>query len=370
MTRIRSLTPLLLAASLIAAACGGDSDATSESSGDASPTASTASASDAETSDATTTTTEAAEEPDADEPAETTTTEAEPTTRVVSTFYGEFEVPSDPQRVVVINPSIDLAAALDVGANVIGTLSLSGEKPSSSLITDEEWDQLEVLGASVDSSLENIIAADPDLVLVAPNSEEEFELYAEALTSVPSVATSVWQNDALFVAEVVNKRDEMQALIDEYQVEADELAQRIDDEFGDPTVAFLRIRPGQLRIHSNLHFAGNIFDDVGLTMQERWVQPVDDDPVENLQRRVELISPEQIGLLADADHIFVLVRGTALQTDAEVEAARDEVLESALWATLPAVQNGDVHFVGDYWGAGTLRAAYAAVADLEAIFFG
>ncbi|MEM8706519.1 MAG: ABC transporter substrate-binding protein [Actinomycetota bacterium] len=351
----------ILAAALVAAACG---------SGDDEPIADAPSAGESAepaTSTAPTTSTVA----DRDGAASTTTIEdAEPATRIVSTEFGDFEIPSDPERVVVMNSSLDLPTAFDLGADVIGTLSFSGDKPTTALITDEEWASIEVLGSSVETSIETIVAAEPDLVLVTPNSEEEFQLYAQAVTSVPIVVTGRWQLDALQVADALNELERMDALLADYQERADDLGERIRAAYDDPTIAFFRIRPGSLRIHTSLHFAGNILDDVGLQMPEMWRREFSDDPIQNLMSRVEVISEEQVGLLADADHIFVTVQGSAAQTAAEVQAAADEIFGSALWATLPAVQNDQVNFVDGYWIAGTLRAAEAALDDLEAYFFG
>ncbi|MEM9520070.1 MAG: ABC transporter substrate-binding protein [Actinomycetota bacterium] len=360
---------MLFAPALIASACS-SSDTTASSAGANDDASSNASDASEETEESPSSDTDESSSTGTEEPGDAVEAEPEPTTRIVSTSFGDFEVPTDPRRVVVLNSSLDLPTALDVGANVIGTLSFSGEKPATSLVSDEEWAALEILGTSVETSLERIVAAEPDLVLVPPNSEEEFELYADAVTSVPIVLTNRWQDDARNVADALNKVDEIDELLDDYNARATDLGQRIRAEHGDTTIAFLRIRPGSLRIHTSVHFAGNVLDDVGLSMPEMWRREVLDDPVANIMQRVEVISPEQVGLLSDADHIFVTVQGTAAQSEAEVQQAADDILGSALWATLPAVQTGQVNFVEGYWIAGTLRAADAALGDLEAYFFG
>ncbi|MEM9464865.1 MAG: ABC transporter substrate-binding protein [Actinomycetota bacterium] len=375
---LRRLVTLVVASTLIAAGCGGSDEAAEPSSDTSSSSVSEPAddGADTEGDDTDATADEAAEEEPSASASEPVDDEAapedgtEPTTRIVSTAFGDFEVPANPERVVVMNSTLDLATAFDLGVNVIGTLSFSGGRPESSLVSEQEWARIDVLGTSVETSLEAIIAADPDLVLVTPNSEEEFELYAAAVTSVPIVLTNRWQDDARQVADARGQRNEMDVLLDDYQARADELGERIRAENGDTTIAFLRIRPGSLRVHTSVHFAGNILDDVGLQMPEMWRRDVLEDPVDNIMQRVEVISPEQVGLLNDADHIFVAVQGTAVQTEEEVAAARDEILGSALWATLPAVQADRVNFVEGYWIAGTLRAASAALDDLETYFFG
>ncbi|MEM7287221.1 MAG: hypothetical protein AAF480_12780, partial [Actinomycetota bacterium] len=79
---------------------------------------------------------------------------------------------------------------------------------------------------------------------------------------------------------------------------------------------------------------------------------------------------EQLGLIADADYIFILPVGTFAQSQDDVDAAVADVEASALWQTLPAVQGERVEVVGGHWFVGSLRAANTALAEVERFFFG
>ncbi|MEM7275290.1 MAG: ABC transporter substrate-binding protein [Actinomycetota bacterium] len=345
---------LLLAMTAVAIACSSAPDDSAE----------TASTADAETTDAPaeTTTTQAPTEEPVDESAEL------PTVRSITTDFGTFEIPAEPERILVLDPVIALPTALDLGAPVVGTLSSTGDAAINALITDEEWAGLEILGSSTQASLEAVAAAEPDLILISPTSEEEFELYAQIAPAVPLVLTNRWQDDAALVAEALGSTAEFEQQLADYQARADEIGEAIDEGDGDPAIAVVRIRPDQIRVHTSVHFAGNVLDDVGVRIPEDWIREPLEDPVANLRQRIQPISLEQLGLLDTADHLLVLVEGTPAQSDADVTAAFDEVTGSALWAGLPAVQAGNVHIVERHWLAGSLRAARLSIEDLATIF--
>lgn len=359
-TPIARLLGLVVAASLVAAACGGGDDNSSDEADSGESTNSvTDAAADGSTAEADDDGADGAGTEAADDGAET-----EEATRVVATDFGDFEVPADPQRVLILDPVVALPTVLDLGVPVIGTLSTTEGRPPASMVTEDEWGALEVLGTTNAASVEAVAAAEPDLILLQPNSEEEFLLLAEVAPAVPIVLSNRWQDDARQVAEAVGRSDEMEQRLADYQARADEVGAAIDEAVGDPTVVILRIRADQIRVHTSVHFAGNILSDVGMRMPEEWVREPLEDPVANLQQRIERISLEQLGLLATADHIIVLVAGTPSQSADEVAAAVDDVLESALWATLPAVQNDNVHLADAHWLSGSERAAALAVEDV------
>ncbi|MEM7141783.1 MAG: iron-siderophore ABC transporter substrate-binding protein [Actinomycetota bacterium] len=362
----RGLLAGLASLALVAAACGGDSDDASPEPTSA-PDPTTASVADESSTD------EPVDEAPPTEDADDTEDpgDPEPSTRTVTSDLGEIEVPTDVERVAVLEPVIALPTALDLGAPVVATWeSIGGGRPSSSMVTEAEWDRLEIVGAGGDPNLEALAALDPDLILFFPSTEEEYNLVAEIAPTVPVVVSNRWQDDSLLVAQAFGKVDEMERQLADYQSRADDVGARIDAELGDPQVAILRFRPDSIRVHTSVHFAGNLLSDVGLSMPEEWVRERLADPVANVSQRVEQISLEQLGLLSTADHLIVLVQGRAGQTQEEVDAAFAEVESSALWQTLPAVQNDNLHFVESYWLAGSLRAANAALDDIEESFLG
>ncbi|MEM9203568.1 MAG: ABC transporter substrate-binding protein [Actinomycetota bacterium] len=372
-SRMRVLV-LVAAAALVAAACGGgnessDSDSASSASAAASETASaseSASGSASATDDS-----ETASEPEPE--AEPEETEAEPEEpagpRQVETPLGTFEVPADPQRVVITDANVALPLAFDLGVQVYGTWDAAGlNSPARTLLSQEEWDSLELVGSGITPNVELLAASEPDLVIHPPLTDDDVDLISPFSAIVPIETTLAWRDDARVIADALNRSDELDALIADYDERAAALAARIDEEIGDPSVAVLRVRPDSQRVHTNLHFSGELLTDMGLRVPDDYL--FEPGPSRNDSTLLVNLSNEQIGLLTDVDYIFVMPVGTFVQTEEEVAASLEALQSGALWQTLPAVQEGRVTTVGAHWFFGSLRAANLALADVEAFFFG
>ncbi|MEM7141789.1 MAG: ABC transporter substrate-binding protein [Actinomycetota bacterium] len=357
--RNRFATLLVLA--LFAAACGDDGG------GDDTASAPVESAPVGEPADDATASAPAddapAEDPASDDAA------PEPATRILETELGDFEVPARPERIVVTDATVALTTVLDLGVDVYGTWDVSGTgEPVGLLVTEEEWAGIEIVGSGIEPNIEALAASLPDLVLHRPIIDGDIEAIAELAPVAPLVPSLSWQDDDRFIADALGRQEEMDALLADYAARADALAARIDAEIGDPSVAVLRIRPDSIRVHTNLHFAGELLDDVGLRVPDDFVE--EPGPTRADSTLLVRISIEQLGTLSDADYIFVLPVGTQAQSQEAVDAAVAEVQASALWQRLPAVQNDQVVVVDNYWFVGAHRAANAALADVEEIFFG
>ncbi|MEM7091706.1 MAG: ABC transporter substrate-binding protein [Actinomycetota bacterium] len=295
--------------------------------------------------------------------------ESTPATRVITTPVGDFEIPTDPERIVITDTAIGLPTAFDLGVPVYGTWDISGRgTPDGTVLTDEEWVTLEIVGSGTTPNIETLAASAPDLIIHRPILDGDLELLGEVAPVLPVVPTLDWQQDAQLLANALGRGEELADLVADYDARAEALSARIDDELGDPSIAVLRIRPDSMRVHTNLHFSGELLDAVGLRVPDAFTaQPATDRLDSTLLVRLSL---EQIGMLADADYIWILPVGTAVQSQEDVDAAVAEVQANALWQTLPAVQAGRVDVLGSYWFVGSLRAATWSLDDIERMLFG
>ncbi|MEM9464470.1 MAG: ABC transporter substrate-binding protein [Actinomycetota bacterium] len=372
------LLSVLLVLGLTAAACGGSDDSEQST---ASPSAS-ASPSSSEPADEASD--ESASEPETEDEAEPedgvdTETDEEPEAetepeepagpRVVETPLGAFEVPADPQRIVITDAGVALPLAFDLGVDVYGTWDAGGlGSPDRTLLTQEEWDSLELVGSGINPNVELLAASEPDLVIHQLISEDDVDLIQPFTAVVPFENSLSWRDDARLIADALDRVDELETLIADYDERAAALAQRIDDEIGDPSVALLRVRPDSIRVHTNLHFSGELLTDMGLRVPDDYVN----EPAGSRNESTLLVqlSAEQIGELADADYILLMPVGTFVQSQDDVNASLDALQSGALWQTLPAVQDGRVTVVGAHWFFGGLRAANLALDDVESLLFG
>ena len=228
------------------------------------------------------------------------------------------------------------------------------------------FDDTVVISENIPPRAEQLAVVDPDLMLgwtwitQEPGFDQIAALapYVGMGESVDTVGPQYAENgqfnswDLLFrsVADAVNKRAEADALVAEFDDRLEALRARRE---GEPEVRIARVQfyePGTFSYRGLNEDAAELMRRVGLT-------PVGPDETIN-DASMETL-PE-----IDADVIIVPVGGGM---PAELF---DEVSESALWQSIPAVQAGNVVVVdGELWpGLGYLWAQ-ALTDDLERLFF-
>jgi iron complex transport system substrate-binding protein len=270
--------------------------------------------------------------------------------RAVDHHQGTTEVPIDPQRVVVLDtPQLDAMAALGVTPVGSTTTDVSDEFP--------EWldglDDVEAVGTIQEPNLEAIAALEPDLILSSTfRHEEHYDMLSEiAPTVFVEDVSGSWKENFLAFADAVNRRDDAELMLEEYEERAAELGGRLGE---DTTVGIVRFLPDETRIYGPESFSGSILVDMGVPLP---------GAVADLTGDIALYpSAEEISLVEDADLIFTTVYG-----DPD-EATVDEVAGGPIWPNLPAVAAGDVHDVSDdVWMLGIgMVGANAILDDIEA----
>lgn len=251
-----------------------------------------------------------------------------------------------PQRVVVLDTGeLDNALALD--APVVGAPVADAQAYQAYLA-----DQLAGItdtGSISEPNLETIVSLNPDLIL---GSRQRYEAIYEQLAAIaPTVLTESlrvpWQSNFQLHAEALGKEARAAELQAEYDAEVAALREQLGDRI-DSTISIIRLRPGQVRLYLKNSYIGYILQDIGLPRP----------PSQDIDEFATEISLEEIAAV-DADYIFVT--GYA-QDDSDLAT----FLESPLWQTLSAVQNGRVYDVNDdTWIAGLgIQAARLVLDDL------
>lgn len=212
-------------------------------------------------------------------------------TRSVEHARGTAEVPSSPQRVVVLEP-VELDTAVALGVTPVGAAV------ASNIAGIPEYlgvDGVEPVGTVPEPDLEAIAALEPDLILGTETRHSK--LYDQLESIAPTVFLEAhsdpWQENMLVIGDALGKKDEAQELVDGFNDRCEEIKAEFDVE---GTTANL-VRPKDettLSIYGPTSFAGSALECVGLTIPEQeWKDGLQAD-----------ISPENI-LEARADHVFV-----------------------------------------------------------------
>ncbi|MCU6707905.1 ABC transporter substrate-binding protein [Paenibacillus sp. J5C_2022] len=256
------------------------------------------------------------------EPAEAT----EEDTITYTAANGEVVVPKNPQRIVV-DSKVYVGYFLALGIKPAGVPEEALHVP----YFEGQLDGVESIG-DMDSSLEQITALDPDLIITITRSKniENFEKIAPTIAI--EYGTKDYREQLLDFGKITGKEAEAQAWIDSWDAKIAEHKPMIEEAVGDGTVSILQ--PHAKGIYAFGHNYGRggeiLYGEFKLKAPEVIQQEAIDSGAGYANISLEKL-PEFAG-----DIIF-----TSPWTGDE--ANPDYVYESTLWKSLPAVKNGKVY---------------------------
>jgi iron complex transport system substrate-binding protein len=278
-------------------------------------------------------------------------TSAPQTTKRIQHAFGEIDVPTQPNRVVVLE-YIVVEAVVAHGLQPIGIPQvLSSFLPYLELDTAAVAD----VGLPLQPNLEKILALQPDLILTSKLRLGEG--YDQLAQIAPTVVFDIdsdhqWRELAHLCGEVLGQSDETQKLSTAYDAKLQAVKAQLSQAGEQPQVSLVSIWPGRIAASGTETFAGSILADAGIARPPSQSQP-----------QGQNISLETLELV-DGDVIFVpqLQDETELATDMRSEI--DRIKANPLWAQLEAVKNNRVYEVGSHWMIGSYIAANLVLDDL------
>ena len=294
----------------------------------------------------------------AETPAESTAT-PEATDGTTLTFTDDLDrevtVPVQPQRVAVL-----LGSYADVWC-------LAGGQDTLVAAADDAWtdfdlnlgDEVANLGSLIEPNLEELIAAQPDLVIASSNTTSNVELLPSLEDlGVPVIYFGVNSfNDYLEMLDVCTQITGQTQNYQTYglDVQAQVEKAKEQDDGNAPTVLLLRSASTSCKVkNSKGTVLGEILADLGA------VNIADSDT-----SLLEDLSMERI-IADDPDYIFVVFQGS--DQDAAQKTLDAALTSNPAWDTLSAVQNGNFYLMekelyhlkpNARWGE-----AYQKVADI------
>lgn len=271
-------------------------------------------------------------------------------TRTVSTPKGDVEVPSDPERVVVLNYALAgylYELDIPVAATIPEDASQANGEFSELWGNAPEEDGTEFLPWSADGfDLEAILATDPDLIVAGgwgfPNFQADAayeDLSAIAPTVMVDKSFVDWREQAEFLAtDVFDRQDAFDDMVATY----DERVTEVADE--------IRVPP-QPTSFISVTADGTpylLFEDTGLSVMFAELGFRTDDLVarHNLEPYqpggdMAELSTEQLGQIVDSETVFVM--GFNGETTSVAELA-----DNPAWRNLPAFVGGNAYDL-PYW---------------------
>jgi len=336
--RVFTMISVLVAFTLLLAACGGDS-------GDDPADSATTAVVDIDT------TTESSE-----------TTASESTggseTRTVETGMGPVEVPANPQRIVALDIRV-LQLLDELEAPLVGTQTRTGGVWTE--LSDEAQALPSIWVRGEDIDLEAVVALEPDLIVgggLGDGNEDLYPQLSEIAPTVLAAADGDWRDLLREVAVAVDLTDKAEELIAGVEERMPDLEAAIAERWPEGVqITLLRVRD-DLRITqvadrntSSGPWLLNTIDAISVTGDLRNVEE-------------DGISPEQLRE-ADGDVILYFGGGGGSASEQDDEFLLN-LIDNPLWDGLTAVQGERAYAVdSDIWFDGRgVTAAHLAIDDL------
>ena len=246
-------------------------------------------------------------------------------TRIVQSVKGEVEIPADPKRIVDISGSSEELALL--GHTPVGTANVDSYETDKvpSYVQDKLGDAKVVGHSMMDTmDIEAILAAEPDLIIMAPRQEKIYDQLKEIAPVVMlEDRSNDWEAKLKDVAELFGQEEEAQKWLDNYYVKAEEIGKEIKEANGDQTYLTVLASSGQFMVFTEGGIGTVLKEDMKLPQPANMPK----------QDSITLPTVTMEGLTEiDADHIIVI----ATESDkADLEA-------STVWPQIRAVKEGNV----------------------------
>lgn len=248
-------------------------------------------------------------------------TETQSATRIYVNPDGkEVVIPTHPSR-IVSNYFFGEMIALGVKPIGVGDSYYATQYPLVKNYTDGIAD----LGAP--ANFEKVTEAEPDLIVL--NSDNNYEQWSRIAPAIVVKEGQPRENIRAF-GEILGKQREAEAWLADFDAKVKEARQQIAGVIGpDETATVIRIRPNVQRVYGKWLGADILYDEFQLKPTPLVQQ------VRETDAGFADISLEVIGDYA-GDYIFLAI-------DPGAEDAARSITESALWKSIPAVQNNRVY---------------------------
>lgn len=266
----------------------------------------------------------------------------EPATRMVQQARGEVEVPAAPQKIAVINVVAfeDNLLALGVKPYIAPSFAWS-EAGFLPYLAEELAGAEQIDGA--EPNLEQLLALGPDLIIIEERHEKAYEHFAQIAPTVVVTSDTDWRARLWHLAEIVNKVDEAEKLLQQYDDQVARVREQIRAAIGSATVVLANLRDKQMiRVQGTTLHAVNelLYQELGLLPAAG--VPTDEGRVETSFEGFVSMQPDHIFLQNDreksAAELLAVVEGDkVLATMDAVSAGRVYVLDEPLtmsWGVL------------------------------------
>ncbi|WP_174728471.1 ABC transporter substrate-binding protein [Mesobacillus harenae] len=281
----------------------------------------------------------------------------EDTSYTVEHAMGTATLEKAPEKVVILTNE-GTEALLALGITPVGAVQ--------SWSPDGEWydhiaadmKDVQVVGTESAVTVEAIAALQPDLII--GNKMRQEDIYEQLDAIAPTVFAETlrgnWQENFELYSKAVNKEEEGQKVIGDYNDRISGLSEKLGDKLNQE-ISIVRFMANDVRIYYKDSFSGVILEQLGFARPES--QDVNDFAALG-------VTPERIPEM-DGDKLFYF---TYADAEGKAKSAAEEWINNPLFQNLEVAKNGEVHEVSDsIWNtAGGVVAANLMLDDIEKFF--
>lgn len=252
--------------------------------------------------------------------------------------------------------SLEILVALGLNPIATTTPNLVADKMS---ILRDKVPAIVDLGKEGQPNLEKIVQLKPDLIMGIYLTPQLYSLLSQIAPTLPvQFSQTGWKDILRQVAKNIDRSQEAEKLLTDYQQRIETLRSRFAQQFGHLKVCVMRF-------YTNVQFTQFLNDR---SFQVSVMEELKALSIPDFQRQQQqpphsdwgyvMVSLENIDWL-EADAMFVAV-------DPRAEKSFQQYTSSPLWQTLNVVKQGRVHTVDSgYWVFGNILSANAILDDLS-----
>ncbi|WP_445662495.1 ABC transporter substrate-binding protein [Brevibacillus sp. FSL K6-0770] len=274
-------------------------------------------------------------------------------TRVVRDAYGEVTIPAHPQRVAAIYQE-DYLLALGVTPIVQWYHPAWGK---------QDYLNLNVPQFDITGSMEALIAANPDLIIVDGGADaQKYEQYSKVAPTykIPDELRNDTIGRLKNIADVLGIPEKADEAVKKYEAKMSDARAKLEKAIGKESVAVIRLNVGDKPTLA-LFGEGNAY--TGIIYKELGLAPY--EAAKNQDTHV-VLSEEAIPTI-NADHIIIFPSNGGWDSAENKEALK--ILQDPLWQSVPAVKKGHVYQMNrTHWQSGAMLANMMKADDLVKTF--
>ena len=247
----------------------------------------------------------------------------------------EVEIPTAPQRIVAHYFAAEMVA-LEIP--IIST----NYNNAQLVLTEAQLQGIENSGAEgIEPNLEKLVALAPDLIIM-PDFMDATVL--DALSQIAPTITVSYSSDVFTrlhtLSDIVGKPEQAESWIASYNAKVEEKRAEVAGfiEPGETASAFILYVDKKLYVYGPQRLGPTMYDAFGFAMPPKMAELFEGSDA--LWEEISLeVLPDYVG-----DRLFLVA-----DDDETAKEVTEEVLNGALWQSIPAVQNGKAYVVAPRW---------------------